>query len=300
MVKGNGHDKKGIHPGCLPAPVFSIRQNRLLSAKSIARFQREILAYYKKHGRILPWRNRRNPYRILVSEIMLQQTQVVRVVSKYSEFLKCFPDFQSLATSSIVSVLKVWRGLGYNRRALALRSIAQRVIRDYQGKLPSDYQNLRALPGIGHATASSILAFAYNQPAVFLETNIRRVFLEIFFPKGTRVDDRKLLALVAQTLEKDNPRIWYYALMDYGAMLGKFKNANVRSAHYVRQGKFQGSNRQLRGILIQALLNGGSFPLNVLYRKIHFPKQKIQKALLGLAKEGFVQKEKGRYLLQKK
>ena len=148
---------------------------------TIRTFQRLIYRFYREHGRTFPWRRTRNPYHILVSEIMLQQTQTERVEEKYEQFLTHFPDFPSLAEAPLREILRVWRGLGYNRRAIALKNIASAVITEFHGNLPSCPEALISLPGIGRATACAICAFAFNKPVVFLETNIRRVFIHHFF-----------------------------------------------------------------------------------------------------------------------
>ncbi|UCG93442.1 MAG: A/G-specific adenine glycosylase [candidate division WOR-3 bacterium] len=225
-----------------------------LTRDSIVLFQKLIYDYYRTNGRDLPWRKTNNPYRILVSEIMLQQTQVDRVVKKYHEFIDTFPDFTSLAHASLRRILKVWQGMGYNRRALALKKIAQTVIKQFKGKLSSDIDVLARLPGIGRATASAIAAFAFNNPAIFVETNIRTVFLYFFFKNRRGVKDTDILPLVEKTMDGSNPRIWYHALMDFGTMLKKScPNISRQSAHYTKQGPFEGSDRQIRGMILRAL-----------------------------------------------
>ena len=225
-----------------------------LSAAGVARFRARVYAHYRRHRRPLAWRATRDPYAILVSEVMLQQTQVARVARYYPRFLARFPDPASLARAPLRAVLEQWSGLGYNRRAQALQRAAQAVMRDHGGSIPADRAALQRLPGIGPATAGALLAFAFERPVVFIETNIRRVYLDQFFPAATPVSDRTLLPLVARTLDRERPRRWYYALMDYGAALGRRgPNPNRRSAHYTRQSAFAGSNRQLRGLVLRLL-----------------------------------------------
>ena len=201
-----------------------------------AKFKRTIWEYYRAHRRPMPWRRARDlrdPYRILVSEIMLQQTQVSRVVGFYENFIKKFPDVRTLAGAKTAEVLKAWQGLGYNRRALALQRLAKEVVEKYQGKLPHEKEKLVALPGIGEYTAGAVRAFAFNQPEIFIETNIRRVFIHFFFPRRQKVTDTEIVRYSERTLDRKNPREWYFALMDYGAMLGNStQNPNHRSAHY--------------------------------------------------------------------
>jgi len=225
-----------------------------LSAAAVDRFRRRVYQHYRRHYRALEWRATRDPYAILVSEVMLQQTQVARVARYYPRFLALFPDPATLARAPLRAVLEQWSGLGYNRRATALQRAAQAVVRDHGGSIPADRAALQRLPGIGPATAGALLAFAFEQPVVFIETNIRRVYLDQFFPATTPVTDRALLPLVARTLDREHPRRWYYALMDYGAALGRRgPNPNRRSAHYTRQSAFAGSTRQLRGLVLRLL-----------------------------------------------
>ena len=225
-----------------------------LGAAAVEQFRGRVYAHFLRHYRALAWRATRDPFAILVSEVMLQQTQVARVTRYYPRFLARFPDPAALARAPLRDVLEQWSGLGYNRRALALQRAAQVVARDYGGSIPDDRAALLQLPGIGPATAGALLAFAFERPVVFIETNIRRVYLDQFFPTATTVPDRALLPLVARTLDRHHPRRWYYALMDYGAALGRRgANPNRRSAHYTRQSTFTGSTRQLRGLVIRLL-----------------------------------------------
>jgi A/G-specific adenine glycosylase len=219
-------------------------------------FVRLIKDYYRAGRRPMPWRDHITPYRVVVSEIMLQQTRVSRVMEKFPEFIRQFPDFPSLHSASLGEVLAAWQGLGYNRRARYLHGIAIRVMEDWNGILPSSPDILQTLPGIGAATAGSITAFAFNTPVVFIETNIRRVFIHHFFADESQVADSRILPIIADTLDTDNPRDWYYALMDYGTWLsGRIENPNRRSRHYSRQPSFEGSDRQIRGEILRQLIN---------------------------------------------
>lgn len=268
----------------------------MVSASRIKRFQKKIWGYYRKHSRNLPWRKTRNPYRILVSEIMLQQTQVERVREKYHPFIKQFPSFASLAEAPLKDVLAVWKGLGYNRRAIVLKQIAERVISHYDGMLPSSIDELIKFRGIGKATAGAIAAFAFNQPTVFIETNIRRVFLHDFFHDRTNVADLELLPLVEKSVDQSNPREWYYALMDYGTMLKKeIMNPNRRSLHYQRQTPFEGSQRQLRGFILSELLAFSKVTELSIISKCKKERQEVQNVLEQLRREGFIRKEKNTY-----
>lgn len=259
----------------------------------IARIRRIIMTWYRAQGRDLPWRRTRDPYRILVSEIMLQQTQVPRVRTFYEKFIREFPDFVSLAKAKKSDVLRAWQGLGYNRRALALRESARIVVRRYGGRLPREREILESLPGVGPYTAGAIRAFAWNEPEVFIETNIRRVFLHFFFSGRARVHDREILPMIEKALDPHDPRAWYFALMDYGAMLGGAggENPNRRSAHHVRQPKFAGSDREIRGRILRLALSRGKLRMGDLEKAIPQPKGRIADVVASLATEGFLKRK---------
>lgn len=222
-------------------------------------FQVKIWKFYEEQGRHdLPWRQveaggRLDPYAVLVSEIMLQQTQVGRVVPKFKAFIQRFPTVQALAAAPLSEVLKAWNGLGYNRRAKFLWQAA-RTIEEQDGELPTEVSELQKLPGIGANTAGAIAAYVYNQPAVFIETNIRTVFLHHFFAEQQGVSDRDVATVVAETLDYQRPREWYWALMDYGTHLKQtVGNVARASQRYAKQSKFEGSVRQIRGQVIRLL-----------------------------------------------
>lgn len=192
----------------------------------------------------------------MVSEIMLQQTQADRVVGYWQTFLAALPTPQSLAKADTATLLSLWQGLGYNRRALALGKTGVAIVKNFSGNVPKTEEDLRSLPGIGPYTAGAIRAFAYNQPGVFLETNIRTVYIHHFFADQEKVTDNDLLPIVAATTDQKNPREWYWALMDYGAYLKKTTgNATKRSKTYSKQKAFKGSDRQVRGRIIRILLS---------------------------------------------
>jgi A/G-specific adenine glycosylase len=220
---------------------------------------------------------------------MLQQTQVERVLLKYEVFLEQLPDVASLARAPLREVLAVWQGLGYNRRAVALQRVAQRIVDEFGGLIPACYETLLTFPGIGPATAGAILAFAFEQPAVFIETNIRRVFIHFFFRGRSEVDDREILPLVEETMDLGRPRTWYYARMDYGAMLKTGEqNPNRRSKHYTRQASFEGSDRQIRGLILKALVREPSLRLDELVKVVGKDPQRTKRLIKALVQEGFL------------
>ena len=272
--------------------------SKILSIAQKNRFQFTIYQYYKKQVRTLPWRQTRNPYYIFISEVMLQQTQVPRVLKKYPPFIVAFPDFTSLARAPLRRVMKLWQGLGYNRRALLLKKAAAMVVNTYQGKLPLTMDELIKLPGVGKTTAGAIMVFAFNKPAVFIETNIRSVFIHFFFKKRKEIDDEEILSLIGQTVAKKNPRIWYWALMDYGVMLKKkYLNPSQKSAHYIKATPFQGSDRQIRGLIIKALISG-SLTEKKLIQQINKDSKRIKENLIKLNNEELLKKVGERYLIR--
>ncbi len=262
-----------------------------LSSHVIELFRKLIYAYFKNKRRDFPFRKEITPYNVLVSEIMLQQTQTGRVAEKYLEFKGEFPDFLSLSNASNEKLLKVWQGMGYNRRALALKQIAKIVINEYSGKLPDSVDILKTFPQIGHNTASSIVAFAYNKPSIFIETNIRRVYIYYFFPKKKNINDKDILPIVESTVDNNNPREWYYALMDYGVMLKKtHPELNKRSSHYRKQSPFKGSNREIRGKILKILTSESEILEATLSKKLQLNLDKIRSILQQLEQEGFIKR----------
>lgn len=239
---------------------------------TIKRFQKLILDWHEKNRRSMPWRQTRDPYKILVSEMMLQQTQVSRVIPKYKEFLSSFPTVQSLAKGPDKKLLAVWSGLGYWRRVRFLKETAKAVVKNHSGKFPKDIATLKTLPGIGPYTAGALACFAFNNPDAFIDTNIRRVYLHCFFPNQKNVHDKEILAIAQKAVWQTNPREWHYALFDYGATVLSDRSINKRSRHYTRQSAFTGSLRSFRAKTLQLLLKT--------------PKNKMgQKELLGWLEE---------------
>ncbi len=253
-------------------------------------FQSTVYGFYHAHKRTLPWRETTDPYKILISEFMLQQTQVSRVVEKYVSFIERFPAIEDVANASLQVILNAWSGLGYNRRALALKKLADIVTGTFNGEVPDTVDELKKLPGVGDATARAICAFAFDQPVVFLETNIRAVFIHHFFSDREQVEDREILPLVEKTLDTRHPREWYYALMDYGVVLKKLHgNPSRRSAHYKKQSTFAGSDRQIRGAIIKLLVNGSGMKTATLFARLPFAKSRVKRIIDRLAHEGFIE-----------
>jgi A/G-specific adenine glycosylase len=257
---------------------------------AIRKFREMVLTYYADHGRDLAWRRTTDPYQILVSEVMLQQTQVERVSVKYPAFIAAFPDFPSLAGSPLSNVLAVWQGMGYNRRAISLQKCARRVIEEYDGVLPQDPDVLATFPGLGRATAASICVFAFNMPVVFIETNIRRVFIHFFFDDSvTTVNDSEIAVLAKRALYRKDPRTWYNALMDLGTDLKtRVRNPNRRSRHYTKQAAFEGSDRKIRGCIIRILLAEERTTQKAITKRFSEDPARIIRILGDLEDEGFI------------
>lgn len=264
----------------------------------VEKFRQIIRDYYQRFGRTMPWRETRDPYAILVSEIMLQQTQVSRVVPKYQAFLARWPDIGALAAADLRQVLALWQGLGYNRRGQALHRSA-RIVRDkFSGTVPAGTAELSDLPGVGPATASAVRSFAYDIPAVYLETNVRRVYLHFFFCRNPRVTDRELLAVASTALDTADSRSWNFALMDYGVFLKEERpNDNKRSATYSRQSRFEGSDRQIRGRVVAYLVDHGESPQSDLIEALPFERDRILRCAEGLAREGMIAESPGGYAI---
>ncbi|MGP1523023.1 MAG: A/G-specific adenine glycosylase [Treponema sp.] len=275
-----------------------------LDADKITEFRRNILDFYERDGRDFPWRHTVKPYEILVSEIMLQQTQTERVLPKYLAWLERFPDVQTLAAAPLADVFALWSGLGYNRRARflqqACRLISERIAKG--GTFPDTADELDALPGIGPYTARAVCTFAFNKPEVFIETNIRSVYIFFFFPDaaGLEVKDSDLLYFIEKTLYRENPRLWYYALMDYGAALKKkVENPSRKSRHYTKQSRFEGSLRQARGAIIRQLVNSASgCALYDIARKENIEPELLEKAASALAAEKIITSDGALYRIR--
>ncbi len=280
----------------LQAPI-SIPTLPSIDPSAIADFQQTVWAYYRAHKRALPWRKEPAPYFVLVSELMLQQTQVVRVHQKFAMFIRTFPTIQDLASATLADVLKVWTGLGYNRRAKFLWDSARMIVADFGGNVPRSQHDLTKLPGVGPNTAGAILAYAFNEPAVFIETNIRTAFIHHFFNDNAgAISDDALRQLVAQALPVENPREWYYALMDYGTHLKATVGGQLhRVKGYQTQSRFEGSKRQVRGQVLKQLLQYkqlGDTDLALL-----IPDERLIEVCQSLQKEGLIGYRGGKWHL---
>ncbi|MDO5042968.1 MAG: adenine glycosylase [Slackia sp.] len=262
----------------------------------------EFVARVRKQGaelyRDLPWRNTRDPYAIWISEVMLQQTQVARVLTRWERFMARFPTVDALASADTADVVEEWQGMGYNRRALALKRAADICACEFAGSLPVGVEELCKLPGIGEATAAGITAFSRDVPCVYIETNVRAVFIHEFFPGEERVADKQLRPLVEAACPCDDVRGWYYALLDVGAHLKKTQiNPTRRSASYTKQSTFEGSRRQKRAWIVREVLANPGIAGDEIHRRLdgvemragrdRVSDDEFRSILADLAQEGF-------------
>jgi A/G-specific adenine glycosylase len=247
-------------------------------------FRRLLAEQGEELYRDMPWRRDTRPYYVLVSELMLQQTQVDRVIPKFEAFIAAFPNEQALASASLADILRQWQGLGYNRRAKFLHEAAKKVVE--LGGFPQDEVNLQSLPGVGKNTAGAIMAYAYNQPALFIETNVRAVYIHHFFNDMDLVDDKDILQLLQQTIDQRHSREFYWALMDYGSLLKRQGVTPNRSRHYKKQSPLKGSVREVRGHIVAALATGDMSESEL--RVQITADERFVTALGGLIKDGLV------------
>lgn len=235
----------------------------------------------------MPWRDDTRPYYVLVSELMLQQTQVDRVIPKFNAFIARFPDEKSLATASLADVLMLWSGLGYNRRAKFLHETAKKIMTDFSGSFPQSREEILSLPGVGPGTAGAIMTYAFNKPIPFIETNVRTVYFHHFFTDGEKVSDTEIAPIIERTLDADHPREFYWALMDYGTWLKKNGAGRItQSKHYKKQSPLKGSVRELRGAIIKQLAMDDVPMIDL--QKQYTDDERFAAALNGLLADGLV------------
>lgn len=259
-------------------------------------FQEMVLEKARELYRDMPWRTDTRPYYVLVSEIMLQQTQVSRVLPKFEAFIKKFPDEKSLAAASLADVLMKWQGLGYNRRAKYLHQAAKKIV-ELDG-FPATEKDLMALPGVGKNTAGAICAYSFNLSSVFVETNIRTVYIHHFFNDEFDINDKQILEKLKDTIDTEHPREFYWSLMDYGSWLkANGVRNNASSKHYVKQAQLKGSVREVRGYILRQLVAGE--PINYEIVATAFDETRAHEALEGLARDAIIHKKSSSYHLTK-
>ncbi len=267
-----------------------------LRPEQIHQIRETVWGYYHEHAREMPWRRHPSPFNVWLSEMMLQQTQVSRVIPKFEAFLYTCDSFAELAELPLSKVLELWSGLGYNRRAKFLHAAAQMIVSDYGGQLPNSVDELVKLPGVGRNTAGAIAAYVYNQPVVFVETNIRTVLFHHVFDGQKDVSDRDILQAAEQLLDVEHPREWYWALMDYGSFLKSTAGGrNDASKHYKKQSPLAGSLREMRGRILKTLVSGSMDEQSL--RTAVAADERFEVALADLVREGFVERHFETYCL---
>ncbi len=253
--------------------------------KDLQLFQELVWQKGRELYRDMPWRCDTRPYYVLVSELMLQQTQVARVIPKFQAFIERFPDEYALAQASLADVLRLWQGLGYNRRARFLHEAVRIIVNEYQGVFPSDEAGLISLPGVGKNTAGAVRAYSFNQPSIFIETNVRTVYFHHFFQNQENISDKELYGMVARTMDVEHPREWYWALMDYGSWLKAQGISNIsRSTHYTKQSPLRGSLRETRGVILRQLVGSEAVLIEDLRTQIAMD-DRFDTALAGLIRD---------------
>ena len=250
-------------------------------------FQRLLAQKGEELYRSMPWREDTRAYYVLVSELMLQQTQVPRVVPKFEAFIERFPNERALAAASLADVLRMWQGLGYNRRAKFLHEAAKMIVEEFGGVFPQNQADILRLPGVGKNTAGAIRAYVFNMPSIFVETNVRTVYIHHFFADNFAVDDKEIIELLEDTIDRKQSRQFYQNLMDYGSWLKAQGVRNIsQSRHYKKQSPLKGSVREVRGQIIKAL-SAGSMNSDAL-RSVIGADERFDAALAGLLHDKLV------------
>lgn len=267
----------------------------------MADFQSYIFFWWETHKRDLPWRHTSDPYSVLVSEIMLQQTQVSRVVDKYTQFLHVFPDIHTLADASKAEVIRLWKGLGYNRRALYLKRAAEVLWTSYEGQFPQSEDVLRTLPGIGKYTARAVLVFSFRRDVAMVDTNIRNIITDFFYD-GIRQKESVIEQKASELVPPGKSWEWHQALMDYGAL--ELSKRRKISARIIRKTTmpipFRGTQRFLRGRILDLIREEpmSQKRLITLITKTYGKNtDKIHTAISDMVREGLLTRREGKVSL---
>ncbi len=262
-------------------------------------FQKKIFRWWEKNRRDLPWRHTNDPYKILVSEVMLQQTTVSRVLTKYPGFIKRYPTLKDLAVSRPADVLRIWKGMGYNRRALHLHQTAKVIVQKYGEFFPKDEQELVKLPGLGRYTARAVLVFAFNKNVAMVDTNIRQIITHFFF-HDTPQPEKNIQELADQLVPKGMSWEWHQALMDFGSHMRTVSSIKYQVSSKKKKPPFKQSNRYFRGRIID-LLRDRSYKENELIKNLCSMYGKDEtfyiSLLKALEKEGLVAYKKSTWKL---
>jgi A/G-specific adenine glycosylase len=274
--------------------VISKNESPILTPERIKEFQKKVFSFYKKNERMLPWRKTTDPYKILLSELMLQQTQVNRVILYYEKWITRWPTIHALASASRVEVLQAWMGLGYNTRAMNLHKAARKIVTQFDSDVLEAMKQYKEIPGVGRYTSQAVQIFSTNADLVTVDTNIRRIFIKEFHLPET-VSDKELWRLAEQCLPKGRSRKWHNALMDYGALHLTAQKTGIKPK--TQQSRFEGSDRQLRARIIRILLQNDESLMNI-SRILNVERSWLQRILEKLISEDIILKKNNRYYLK--
>lgn len=266
-----------------------------ISLKQISDFQEKIWSFWKNNQRDLPWRKTQDPYKIFISELMLQQTQVDRVITKYKEFLEKFPNQESIINASDADIIRMWKGLGYNKRALYAKKAMVYLQKHFGGKFPGNEKDLKKLPGVGEYTARAILSFALHQKVTLIDTNIRQV-IQNEFSKEKELPEHAVFLIAKKVLPKEKTWEWHQALMDYNALFLSKTKIKKKNSNKI---PFKETNRFVRGKIIDLLRENSYSEINLIVSMKKFKKSKkdVIIAVESLMKDNLIVSKTHQYML---
>jgi A/G-specific adenine glycosylase len=265
----------------------------VFSAERIQEFQKKVFSFYQKNKRDLPWRKTTDPYKILLSELMLQQTQVNRVILYYEKWITRWPDIHALASASLAEVLQAWMGLGYNTRAINLHKAARKIVTEFDNDVLEAMKQYKEIPGVGRYTSQAVQIFSTNADIVTIDTNIRRIFIKEFhLPE--KVSDKELWRLAEKCLPKGRSREWHNALMDYGALHLTSQKTGIKPK--TQQSRFEGSDRQIRARILRCLLND-TMSLSELKKTFRIEQKRLRRILDKMVTEKIIVNNNNSYQL---
>ena len=265
----------------------------IFSPERIQEFQKKVFSFYKKYGRELPWRKTTDPYKILLSELMLQQTQVNRVILYYEKWISRWPTIHALASASLAEVLQAWMGLGYNTRAINLHKAARKIVAEFNNDVLEAMKQYKEIPGVGRYTSQAVQIFSTNANLVTVDTNIRRIFIKEFnLPE--KVSDKALWELAERCLPRGKSRDWHNALMDYGALFLTAKKTGIKPK--TQQSQFEGSDRQIRARILRCLLKE-KMSLSELEKTVRIEQIRLRQILDKMMNEKIIMTKNNSYQL---
>ena len=277
----------------LTITIFPKGDSLIFSPERIQEFQKKVFSFYQKNKRDLPWRKTTDPYKILLSELMLQQTQVNRVILYYEKWIARWPAIDALASASLAEVLQAWMGLGYNTRAINLHKAARKIVTEFDNDVLEAMKQYKEIPGAGRYTSQAVQIFSTNADLVTIDTNIRRIFIKEFhLPE--EVSDKELWRLAEQCLPKGKSRKWHNALMDYGALHLTSQKTGIKPK--TQQSRFEGSDRQIRARILRCLLND-TMSLSELKKTFRIEQKRLRRILDKMVTEKIIVNNNNSYQL---